>query len=157
MTISTAVSLDRLSRVVGYKIKKGNFGGITQNLPQRIAILGEANTANQGTINETPFSFLLSQDVGNKYGYGSPLHLMARILRPISGNVLGGIETIIYPQLEGVATAGVYTLGVTVATTVTANVTHKLYINGRSNLDGVSYDLNLAIGDTQADVTQKNY
>jgi phage tail sheath gpL-like len=155
MTTSTAVSLDRISRVVGYKVKKANFGGITPNLPQRIAILGEANTANQGGIDETPFSFISASEVGAKYGYGSPLHLISRILRPISGNVLGGIETVIYPQPEGVATAGVYTLGVTVATTVTANVTHKLYINGRSNLDGVSYDLNLAIGDTQADVTQK--
>ncbi|MCJ7802759.1 MAG: hypothetical protein MUP82_10430 [Candidatus Marinimicrobia bacterium] len=155
MTISTAVSLDRISRVVGYKMKKANFGGITPNLPQRIAVLGEANTANQATIDETPFPFISAKEVGDKYGYGSPLYHMARILRPTSGNVLGGISTIIYPQLEATATAGVYTLGVTVASAVTANVTHRIIVNGRNNIDGVAYNVGLVVGDTQSDVTTK--
>ena len=152
MAISTAISLDRISRVIGYKLKKANFGSLTANLPQRIAVLGEANTANQGTIDVTPFEFISAKEVGDKYGYGSPLHLMARILRPISGNVLGGISTVIYPQLEETATAAVYKLGVTVATSVTANATHFVVINGRDNVDGSRYSFNVAIGDDAATV-----
>lgn len=152
MAISTAISLDRISRVIGYKLKKANFGSLTANLPQRIAVLGEANTANQGTIDVTPFEFISAKEVGDKYGYGSPLHLMARILRPISGNVLGGIPTVIYPQLEETATAAVFKLGVTVATTVTENATHFVVINGRDNVDGSRYSFNVAIGDDAATV-----
>ena len=39
-TISTAVGLERLSRVTGYKIRKGFFSTETQNLPQIIAVFG---------------------------------------------------------------------------------------------------------------------
>ena len=153
MAISTAISLDRISRVVGYKIKKGNFGSSTPNLPQRIAVLGEANDANQATLTTNPFEFTSAKQVGDKYGYGSPLYMMARILRPISGNVLGGIVTEIYPQISASgATAGIFKLGVAIATSVTENATHYLKINGRDNIDGKKFAFNVSIGDTVADV-----
>lgn len=156
MSISTAISLDRISRIVGYKLRAGNFGTGTPNLPQRIAILAEANTANQATIDDAPFEFINAKEVGDKYGYGSPAYMIARILRPISGSLVGGIPTVLYPQLAaGGATSAVYKLGVTVATTVTANVTHKVVINGRDNIDGFSFSFSPAIGDDAAAVRQK--
>ena len=151
--ISTAIDLTRVSRIVGYKLKPGSFNPSTPYLPQRIAILGEANTANQGTLDTDPFEFITAKEVADKYGYGSPLHQIARILRPVSGNPLGGIPTVVYPQAEaGGATAGVYTLGIAVATTVTENATHKIVINGRDNIDGVSYSFNVQSGQSAADV-----
>jgi phage tail sheath gpL-like len=154
--ISSAISQDRVSRVVGYKVMKGNFGANTPNLPQRIAVLGEANTANQGTIDITPFEFLTSKQVGDRYGYGSPLYQIARILRPLAGNQLGGIPTVIYPQLsDGAATATVIKKGVAVATSVTANAVHKIVINGRDGIDGISLAYSLVIGDLAADVKGK--
>ena len=48
--MNDAVGSERISTIVGYKIIKGDFGETTPNLPQRIAIFGEANTANQGTL-----------------------------------------------------------------------------------------------------------
>lgn len=153
MAISTAIDTTRVSRVVGYKVSQGNFNPITPYLPQRIAILAEANTANQATLDENPYEFISAKEVAEKYGYGSPMHKIARILRPLSGNLLGGIPTIAYPVAEAVgATAGVYTLGIAVATTVTANATHKLYINGRNNIDGESFDFQVIKGQSQADV-----
>jgi phage tail sheath gpL-like len=138
--LSTAVDLSRISRVVGYKVYPANFEVITPYLPQRVVILGEANTAYQENLDETPFAFINAKQVGEKYGYGSPLHQMARILRPLSGDPIGGIPTIAIAQPEDDgATAGIYELGVTVATTVTKNATHKLYINGRDNIDGQYY------------------
>ncbi len=156
MAISTAIDLTRVSRVVGYQVKAGSFNPITPYLPQRIAILAEANTANQGTLDTDPFEFISAADVAEKYGYGSPMHQIARILRPVSGNPLGGIPTFAYPQAEaGGATAGVYTLGIAVATQVTENATHKVVINGRDNIDGASYQFNVAVGDSAADVQDK--
>lgn len=155
MAISTAIDLTRVSRVVGYKLKPANFSPNTPYLPQRIAVFGEANTANQSGLDTDPYEFINAAEVAEKYGYGSPLHQIARILRPISGNPLGGIPTVAYPQAEaGGATAGVYKLGVTVATTVTENATHKIYINGRDSIDGVSYDFPVVEGQSASDVRQ---
>lgn len=153
MGYSDAVTLDRVSRVVGYKVKKGNFQITTPNLPQRIAILGEANTANQAGLDTTPFEFITAKQVGDKYGYGSPLHQIARILRPQSGNVLGGIPTVIYPQVSDVAaTACVIKKGVAVSTTVSENAVHIIKVNGRSSLDGASYAYSLTAGMTASQV-----
>ena len=156
MAISTGISSDRVSRVVGYKLKSANFQPNTPNLPQRIAVLGEANDANQSALDTTPFEFISAKEVGDKYGYGSPLHSMARILRPVSGNVIGGIPTVIYPQVsDGGATATVIKIGIAVATAVTETTVHKVVISGRDNIDGVSYAYTVEVGDLLADVQQK--
>lgn len=154
MAISTAISLDRVSRVIGYKLSSANFNNDTPYLPQRIAILGEANTANQATITEdVAFEFISANEVGEEFGYGSPLHIMARIIRPLTGNLLGGIPTVIYPQKSDVsATATVIELGV--AGTVTENATHELIINGRNNIDGNKYSYTVVKGQTASDVKQ---
>jgi phage tail sheath gpL-like len=153
--ISTAIDSSRVSRVVGYKVKKANFSPNTPNLPQRYAIFGEANTAEQAGLTTEPFEFISAKEVGDKYGYGSPLYQMARILRPVQSNILGGIPTVIYPQIEeGGATATIIKIGVVVATTVTENATHKIIINGRDNIDGVSYSFNVVKGQDAAAVKQ---
>ena len=152
--ISTAVGIERVSRTVGYQIKLGNFNPNTPYLPQRIALLGEANDAEKTTLDVTPYEFTSAKEVAEKYGYGSPLHIMARILRPVSGNPLGGIPTVAYPQASAVsAAAAVLKLGVAVATTVTENATHLLRINGRTNIDGNFYSYNVVKGQAVADVT----
>lgn len=157
MAISTAISLDRISRIVGYKLIPANFEKETPYLPQRIAILGEANTANQATIQEdVPFEFISADEVGEEFGYGSPLHIMARILRPVSGNILGGIPTVIYPQKSDVAaTATVIKIGLTISGgSVTKDATHELIINGRNNIDGKRYSYQVIKGQTVAQVEQ---
>jgi phage tail sheath gpL-like len=154
MAISTAVGLERISRVVGYAVKRGFFQEETSNLPQRIAVFGEANTANQSGLTTAPFEFTSAAEVGAKYGYGSPLYQIARILRPVTSEGVGGIPTVIYPQVsDGGATATVIKYGVT--GTATKNVTHYIVINGRDNIDGQSFALNIATGDDVAAVTAK--
>jgi len=158
MAISTAIDVTRVSRVVGYKIKKGFFGITTPYLPQRIAVFGEANTANQATITEDAFEFTNADEVGAKYGYGSPLHQIARILRPKSGNILGGIPTVIYPQKED-GTPTVTTITTSVAfqsgSEADANESQFLKINGRTSIDGQSYRMDIVKGDTNDDIIQK--
>ena len=158
MAKSTAVSLDRVSRVVGYKIKSGTFGGDTPNLPQRIAILAEANFDKQPILDETPFEFSDARAVGEKMGFGSPAHLIARILRPASGNLLGGIITEMYPVKSPTSGATASSVSYDVAfggSAPTKTMTHYIVIAGRKYVDGQSYAFTVTPDDSEADVKQK--
>ena len=158
-TISTSVGLDRLSRVSGYTVKRGRFNNDTQNLPQVIAIFGEANTANQSGVTAQRLSTLKKEvtsaaEAAELYGYGSPIHSVMRILRPLSGDGVGGIPTVVYPQLadEGAtATTRVWT----VVGTATANATHTVVVNGRTNIDFQEYSFAVVVGDTPTVVAGK--
>lgn len=157
MAISTAVDLTRVSRAVGYKLKKANFSPSTPYLPQRIDIIGEANTANQATLDTDPFDAISADEVGAKYGYGSPLHQVARILRPVSGSLIGGIPTVFHAQTSDVAaTACVIIKGVAVAgSSATASATHYIIINGRYSVDGGRYAYTVSVGDNAAAIIAK--
>ena len=155
--ISTAIDSSRISRVIGYKIKNANFKNGTKNLPQRIAILGPGNTTNQAFFDDTPFEFISANEVGNKYGYGSPLYQIARILRPLSGNIIGGVSTVIYPQKEIIgATAKEIEVSVAVVSGgATENVTHNLIINGRRSIDGSNFGITINVGDDADSIALK--
>lgn len=153
-SISTAVGLDRRSRVSGYKIKKGFFSNETENLPQIIAVFGEANTANQAGLSTEKVEVTSAQEAAQLFGYGSPIHQVMRILRPISGDGVGGIPTLVFPQVsDGGASATVKEW--TVAGAATGNATHTIIINGRSSVDFQSYSYSVQTGDTAADIAAK--
>jgi len=152
---SDAVDLGAVSKVTGYKIIKGNFNNSTPNLPQRIAIIGQGNTANQASIDPAvPVEITSAKQAGELFGFGSQIHMAMRILRPFSGSGVGSIPTIVYPQLAAVgATAKIFEIApVGVAT---SNAVHTVVISGRSGLDGVSYDVSISKNDTSAEITQK--
>ena len=154
MAISTSVGLERVSEIVGYQIKKGNFSKSTPNLPMRIAILGEANTANQSGLNFTKKEITSAQEAGQVYGFGSPIHAIMRILRPVAGGGIGGIPTIVYPQEpDGSAVSKI--VNVTPSGTATGNATHYMVVNGRDNIDGVFYKYTVELGDVAADIIAK--
>ena len=152
---STAVPLDAQSRVLGYQITKGVFNETTANLPQRIVILAEANTANQSNVLPAVGNDLISESAtGLEYGFGSPAHQIMRILRSKFGDVIGSTPTLVYSQLEaGGAVAAIRTITVTGAATATA--IHNIYINGRSNVDGSSYTISIVSGDSVTQVATK--
>ena len=99
-SISTAIGVERRSRVAGYKIKKGFFDNVTSNLPQLIAVFGEANDANQGALTVIKKEITSAQEAAELYGYGSPIHQQMRILRPTGSDGVGGIPTIVFPQIS---------------------------------------------------------
>jgi phage tail sheath gpL-like len=151
---SDAIGQERVSRVVGYKLKKGNIATTSQNLPQRIAIFAEVNSDNQATFSLEPQEVTSAKQAGALFGYGSPIHQKMRILRPNSGDGVGGIPTIVFPQQEAPG-ASAKTITVTPVGVATASGTHYLIVNGRNGVDGVPYAINIESGDTVADVTQK--
>lgn len=152
--ISNAVLDTFVSRVLGYSLTAGNFQTITSNLPQRIALLGEANNANQGTLDTNPFTLLNLKQAGDRYGYGSPIYNAARILLPQTGGGVSGIPIVVYPQTEA-GGAVAKALDVTPTGTATGNGTITLVINGRRGLDGVFFDVNIVSGDTPTIIVQK--
>jgi len=152
--ISTAVGLERKSRTSGYKIKKGFFDNVTPNLPQIIAVLGEANDANQVGLDTTAKEITSAKEAAELYGYGSPLHQIFRILRPVLGDGAGGIPTVAIPQAsDGAATATVHEW--TVTGVATANATHAISIAGRTSLDFQEYKYSVVTGDTPTAVAAK--
>lgn len=153
--MSDAVDSSRVSAVTGYKITKGDFRLSSPNLPQRIAILAEANEANQSTLDLTPTQVTSAQQVGNLYGFGSPSYMIARILFPINGgDGVGGIPVYMYPQAKA-SGASDKVLRITPAGTATGNATHTVKLCGRTNMDGSSYNINIVTGDTVAIISGK--
>lgn len=151
---SDAVGTERVSKIVGYKITKGDFSNSTPNLPQRVALFGEANTANQADLVTTGTEITSAQQAGQLYGYGSPIHAMMRILRPSSGGGIGGIPVIVYAQAEpGGAAAKI--LEVTATGVATDSGTHTVVIGGRKGLEGTFYDINIVVGDDAAAIHEK--
>ena len=151
---SDAVGTELISRIVGYKITAGDFSNTTPNLPQRIAIIGEANTANQSGLSTEPQTITTLRQAGEAFGYGSPIYQAMRILRPVFGDGVGGIPTVVYPQAQpGGSTAEVQTI--TVTGTATAAGVHTVQVSGRTLLDGDSYDVQIAVGDTPTIVATK--
>jgi phage tail sheath gpL-like len=155
MAISTAVGSERVSRVVGYILTPGFFQESTPNLPQRVVILAEGNTANQANFIDTAnYPITSAKAAGDIFGYGSPVHSIMRILRPPTGGGIGGIPTIVYPQLEpggGVA----QTLTITVTGAANGNATHFVRVNGRTSLDGQPYSFVAVDGDAVATIATK--
>lgn len=153
-TISTAVGLDRISRTSGYVIKKGFFNNETQNLPQIIAVFGEANTANQAGLSTNKVEVTSAVEAANLFGYGSPIHSIMRILRPTGSDGVGGIPTIVFPQISSVGAAATVRAW-TVTGTATSNATHKVIVNGRDNIDFQQYTYDVVIGDDPTAIAAK--
>jgi len=151
---SDAVGSERISRIIGYKLAKGNFQTVGANLPQRVAIFAEANYANQATLDTNAKAITSAQQAGELYGYGSPIEIIARILFPKSGGGIGGIPVVVYPQAEA-SGATPKIIKIVPTGTATDNGTHTLKIAGRTGLDSASYDVAIVEGDTVGDIVAK--
>lgn len=155
MAISNAVSPTVKSRVTGYLIQKGDFADSTSNLPMRMIFFGEANTANQSNVSTTePIQVFTENDAAQRWGYGCPIHQMMRIARPRQGGGVETIPTFVLAQTEASgANAQVNTI--TVTGTATATAVHTIVVNGRGILDGQSYEVSVASGDTNEVIAGK--
>lgn len=95
-------------------------------LPQRIAVIAQGATAS--TYPTDKFQATSAGQVGTALGFGSPAHLIARQLFPVSLDGVGTIPVTIYPLLDdgsGVAAAG----DITVTGTEDGQTTYRVIIN----------------------------
>lgn len=136
MTISTAVDLSAVARVVGIKTAfKDLRGGNILYLPQRIAVLGQGSTAS--VYPTTKIQLTSERAVAERFGYGSPLHLAARQLLPVNGDGVGSIPVTFYPLVDdgsGVAAVG----DITPSGTQTALEAYIVRIN---NIDSAAFTI----------------
>lgn len=142
MSISTAVPSNDVSRTSGYQINKGNFSSATPYLPQQVVILAEANTTNQGTIVTTPVQITSAAQAGSTYGYGSPIHAIARQLFPN----IGGIPVWVMAQLAAPGAVGTVMVW-TITGVASASKTHYVRIAGRESVDFAPYGVNIVAGE----------
>lgn len=152
--MSDAVGSERISRVVGYKIEKGDFSTTTPNLPRKIAIFAEGNTANQSDFDDTPKVITSAAQAGRLYGFGSPIYTIMRILRPVFGGGIGGIPTVVFPQMEAVGATNKQ-VSITPVGTADGNGTHYVVIAGRDNIDSEFYAIPILKGDSNAEISAK--
>lgn len=146
MALSSAVDASAVARVVGIKTAfKDLRGGGILFLPQRIALVGQGNTA--ATYDTDKFQITSASQAGNRYGFGSPIHLAAQQLLPVNGDGVGTIPVTVYPLEDdgsGVAASG--------DITPTADQTEAgAYIVRVNNID--SEEFVIAAGDDVADIT----
>lgn len=94
-----SVSASAISRVTGVAVQYKNFNaGAAQMLSQRLAVFGVGNHG--ATYSTEKYECQGSADeIGERYGYGSPLHLAARQLFPIMGSG-ASFPVTFYPQAE---------------------------------------------------------
>lgn len=108
MAISSAVDASAVARVVGIKtIFKDLRGGGVLFLPQRIAVVGQGNSA--ATYDTTKRQVTSATEAATLYGFGSPIHLAVRQIFPTNGDGVGTIPVTIYPLEDdgsGVASTG---------------------------------------------------
>ncbi|WP_385982530.1 hypothetical protein, partial [Treponema sp.] len=127
------LSATAVSRVCGVNVEYKNFNtGKAAMLPQRLAIIGQGN--DDAVFSAKKFEIEGSANaVGDKYGYGSPLHLAALQLFPQNGKS-ADFPVTIYPLAKAAsAVAAKGAIGVTVAKPsegATANGSGTVYVGG---------------------------
>ena len=147
MGISTAVDASAVARVLGIQTIFKNLRGGILFLPQRIAVVGQGNSAAVYSTDKAQYTSALA--VASVYGFGSPLHLAALRLFPNNGDGIGTIPMTVYPlEDDG---AGVVSTGAIVPTVAPTEAAS--YIIRVNNIDSESFVIETT--DTVALVTAK--
>ncbi len=145
MGISTAVDASAVARVVGIDTQfKDLRAGAVANLPQRIAVIGQGNTA--ATYSTDKAQVFSALEVAQTYGFGSPLHLAALQLLPVNGDGVGSVPVTVYPlddDAGGVAASG----DITPSGAPTEDASYRVAVN---NI--LSQAFTIAVGDSVADI-----
>jgi len=150
MTISTAIDASAVARVLGIKTEYKNLNpGSVYYLPQRIALIGQGTTAAQSSYDNLKRQVYTALEVGQTYGFGSPLHLAAMQLLPINGDGIGTIPLTVYPLDDGGGSAAaVGDITPSIGTLVASS-----YIIRANNIN--SEALSIVVGDTVPTIIAK--
>lgn len=148
MSISTAVDVSAVARVVGIKTAFKDLRGDTVLfLPQRIALVGQG--ASSVTYSTDKTRYTRASEVGAAYGYGSPVHLAAMEFLPVNGSGIGTIPLTVYPLEDGdsaVAATGT----ITPSGTATEQTAHRVVINNIKSTEFV-----ISVDDTLTEIGPK--
>lgn len=124
--VSTAIDPSAVARVVGIETKFVNLRSGIAFLPQRIALIGQGNSAT--TYSTDKRAVTSAAQAGSIYGFGSPIHLAVRQLLPANGDGVGTIPVTVYPLVDdasGVAAAG----SIDVSGSPTGSASYRVIVN----------------------------
>lgn len=143
-----SIDATAVARVVGIDTTfKDLSAGAVQFLPQHIAVIGHGNTGVSYPL--TPFRPTSSQQAGERFGYGSPIHQGLRELLPPTGGGVGAIPVTVLPlAVEAGGTAATGT--VTPSGTAAANATYWARVAGV-----LSAPVSIVVGDVVATIIDK--
>ncbi len=129
-----AIDVSAVARVVGIDvIFKDLRAGSILFLPQRIAVVGQGNSA---AVYSTDKQQVISAvDAATRYGFGSPIHLAVLQLMPVNGDGVGTIPVTVYP-LEDDGAGVVATGDITPVNAAIEAASYKVSIN---NIDSEAF------------------
>lgn len=144
----TSVDASRLARIVGIETKFQRRQGGGFFLPQQLYVVGQGATAT--TYTSEKFTATRHGEVGDRVGYGSPLHRAAMKLLPDNGDGVGSIPVTFAPlQDDGSGVASTGTITPTGSPTA-ANAPLKVIVNKTK-----SAAINIVSTDAIADICDK--
>lgn len=122
-----AIDASAVARVLGINV---SFRDLRDSsilyLPQRIAVLAQGSTASVYSTDK--FQCTSAAAAGNRFGYGSPAHLIVQQLLPPNGDGVGTIPVTVYPladHVSGAAAAGT----ITPSGTQTTSASYRINVN----------------------------
>ncbi len=96
MSISTAIQPSAVARALGIKTEFQDLrGSQAKFLPQQLAVIGQGSSF--VTYSTDKYTVTSAPEAGERYGYGSPIHLAVSQLLPTNGDGVGTIPITIYP------------------------------------------------------------
>lgn len=86
MTITKSLDVGAIASATSVSVKQKNQQTAANLRPEKIVCIGQAQTGKTANDNKIILAAGNSDDIGTIYGYGSPMHRMAKKLFPKSGN-----------------------------------------------------------------------
>lgn len=86
MAITKSLDVSAIASATSVSVKQKNQQNSANLRPEVIVCIGQAQTGKTVTTNELFLGSGNADDIGTMFGYGSPLHRMARKLYPKAGN-----------------------------------------------------------------------
>jgi phage tail sheath gpL-like len=143
-----AVDATAVARVVGIHTEfKDLRAGAIQYLPQHIGIVAQGNSAAVYPLE--PYRITSALMAAQRYGFGSPIHLIALGLLPPTGGGVGSIPVTVFPLVDdgaGVAAVG----SITPSGTAAVGGTYRVRVGGT-----LSAPFTLVVGDIVATINDK--
>jgi phage tail sheath gpL-like len=142
-----SVDASAVARVVGITTEFKNLrAGNVVFLPQRVALIGQGTTVAQASYSNDKRTVTSALEVGQTYGFGSPLHLAALQLLPVNGDGIGSIPLTVYP-LDDDAAGVVSTGDITPSGSPSSQASFRVRVN---NI--LSEPFVVSVGDVVADI-----
>lgn len=148
-SFTTSLDSNALASATGVSTQQAESSIETKNRPEKIVCIGTVQTGKNVKFNKPVLASGSADDIGILFGFGSPLHRMAKKLFPIAGNG-SNVDTYFLPvPAPKTASAEVQTI------TVTAESVAKSF-NGYIKFRDLPFEAAADIAGKVATIYQKN-